>query len=206
LLKQKTEDCFYMRLKPQSLLFFTVILSVRLCGRTQFAPTVAEQNYSLPCVRGGGSALPTRRGCLINCNPFVILNISEEFSKAPSLRKLTEGCKRYAAKAAVTFVTRNKSNQKYFLCYRHSATADRLNSARLIGTQMCIPITVTAIKINQILQALSAAYGHSLRCFFGHNTVSLLRSGSQHFSFLWVIVLCSAILSHFVTAPLKRSY
>ena len=65
-------------------------------------------------------------------------------------------------KAAVTFVTRNKSNQKYFWSYTHSATADGLNSARLIGTQMCIPITVTAIKINQILQALSAAYGHSL--------------------------------------------
>ena len=69
--------------------FFTVIMSVLLCGRTQFAPTVAEQNYSLPCARGGGSAKPTRRGCLINCNPFVILNISEESSKAPSLRELS---------------------------------------------------------------------------------------------------------------------
>ena len=48
-------------------------------------------------------------------------------------------------KAAVTFVTRNKSNQKYFLCFPHSATADGLNSVRLIGTQMCIPIIVTAI-------------------------------------------------------------
>ena len=86
-------------------------------------------------------------------------------------------------KAAVTFVTRNKSNQKYFLGFAHSATADGLNSARLIGTQICIPIPVTAIKIKQILQALSAAYGHSLGCFFGHNTVSLLRSGSQHISF-----------------------
>ena len=67
-------------------------------------------------------------------------------------------------KAAVTFVIRNKSNQKYFWSYTHSATADGLNSVRLIGTQMCIPIPVTAIKINQILQVLSTAYGHSLGC------------------------------------------
>ena len=67
-------------------------------------------------------------------------------------------------KAAVTFVTRNKSNQKYFLGFKHSATADGLNSVRLIGTQMCIPITVTAIKIKQTLYVLSAAYGHSLGC------------------------------------------
>ena len=89
----------------------------------------------------------------------------------------------YAAKAAVTFVTRNKSNQKYFLCFQHSATADGLNSARLIGTQMCIPITVTAIKTNLTLYVLSAAYGHSLAYFFVHIAVSLLRSKSQHISF-----------------------
>ena len=84
----------------------------------------------------------------------------------------------YAAKAAVTFVMRNKSNQKYFWGFKHSATADGLNSARLIGTQMCIPITVTAIKINQTLTVLSAAYGHSLAYFLKHFAVSLLRSGS----------------------------
>ena len=65
-------------------------------------------------------------------------------------------------KAAVTFVTRNKSDQKYFWSYTHSATADGLNSVRLIGTQMCIPIPVAAIRINQILYVFSAAYGHSL--------------------------------------------
>ena len=86
-------------------------------------------------------------------------------------------------KAAVTFVTRNKSNQKYFLGFKHSATADGLNSARLIGTQLCIPITVTAIKINQTLYVLPTAYGHSLAYFFGYIAVSLLRSKSQHISF-----------------------
>ena len=86
-------------------------------------------------------------------------------------------------KAAVTFVTRNKSNQKYFWGFKHSATADGLNSARLIGTQMCIPITVTAIKINLTLNVLPTAYGHSLAYFFGHIAVSLLRLKSQLFSF-----------------------
>lgn len=51
--------------------------------------------------------------------------------------------------AAVTFVMRYKSNQKNFLSYKHSATADGRCSARLIGTQKCIPITVTAIKAKQ---------------------------------------------------------
>ena len=92
-------------------------------------------------------------------------------------------------KAAVTFVTRNKSNQKYFLCFKHYATADGINSARLIGTQMCIPITVTAIKTNQTLNVLSAAYGHSLAYFFGHFAVSLLRSKSQHISFLCLLII-----------------
>ena len=105
----------------------------------------------------------------------------------------------YAAKAAVTFVIRNKSNQKYFLGFPHSATADGLNSDRLIGTQMCIPITVTAIKIKLTLYVLSAAYGHSLVCFFGHNTVSLLRSGSQHLSFFvgwfFMSITCRAWLA-----------
>ena len=64
--------------------------------------------------------------------------------------------------AEVTFVNRYKSNQKNSWSYKHSARADGLRSARLIETQKCIPITVTAIKINQILQALSTAYGHSL--------------------------------------------
>ena len=59
----------------------------------------------------------------------------------------------------VTKVTKNT-----FWSYTHSATADGLNSARLIGTQRCIPITVTAIKIKQTLYVLSAAYGHSLGC------------------------------------------
>jgi len=48
---------------------------------------------------------------------------------------------------------------------------------------MCIPITVTAIKINLTLYVLSAAYGHSLTYFLEHIAVSLLRSKSQHFSF-----------------------
>ena len=109
-------------------------------------------------------------------------------------------------KAAVTFVTRNKSNQKYFLGFKHSATADGFNPARLIGTQMCIPIPVTDIKINQILQALSAAYGHSLGCFFGYITVSLLRSGSQHFSFFvryffYALQLMNKIYSDVYASP-----
>ena len=102
------------------------------------------------------------------------------------LKQKTEDCFYMRRKAAVTFVTRNKSNQKYFWSYTHSATADGLNSARLIGTQRCIPITVTAIKaikINLTLYVLSAAYGHSLAYFFGHIAVSLLRSKSQLFSF-----------------------
>ena len=65
---------------------------------------------------------------------------------------------------------------------------------------MCIPITVTAIKINQILQALSAAYGHSLGYFFRYITVSLLRSGSQHFSF---VDRC-CLLSFWGEAPKRR--
>ena len=77
----------------------------------------------------------------------------------------------------VTKVTKNT----FF--FQHSATADGLNSARLIGTQRCIPITVTAIKINLTLYVLSAAYGHSLAYFLKHFAVSLLRSKSQHFSF-----------------------
>ena len=67
------------------------------------------------------------------------------------LKQKTEDCFYMRRKAAVTFVMRNKSNQKYFLGFQHSATADGLNSARLIGTQMCIPIPVTAIKINLTL-------------------------------------------------------
>ena len=66
------------------------------------------------------------------------------------LKQKTEDCKNnMRRKAAVTFVMRNKSNQKYFWGFKHSATADGLNSARLIGTQMCIPIPVTAIKIKR---------------------------------------------------------
>jgi len=110
-------------------------------------------------------------------------SLLREFIKHPFERRWILRSKRrrivlYAAKAAVTFVLRNKSNQKYFLCFPHSASADGLNSARLIGTQICIPITVTAIKINLTLYVLSTAYGHSLGCFFGHIAVSLLRSKS----------------------------
>ena len=66
------------------------------------------------------------------------------------LKQKTEDCENnMRRKAAVTFVMRNKSNQKYLCSYTHSATADGLNSARFIGTQMCIPISVTAIKIKR---------------------------------------------------------
>ena len=65
---------------------------------------------------------------------------------------------------------------------------------------MCIPITVTAIKIKLTLYVLSAAYGHSLGCFFGYITVSLLRSGSQHLSFFvgsFLIVILNEVKNLF---------
>ena len=72
--------------------------------------------------------------------------------------KIIYGIKPQLLLSRVTKVTKNT------FCFQHSATADGLNSVRLIGTQMCIPITVTADKINLTLYVLPTAYGHSLGC------------------------------------------
>jgi hypothetical protein len=63
-------------------------------------------------------------------------------------------------KAAVTFVTRYKSNQKNF--ERHSATVDGLKIRSLIRNANMHSDTVTALKAKQIYQASFTAYGHSL--------------------------------------------
>ncbi len=60
----------------------------------------------------------------------------------------------------LSFVT--KVTKRTFGVTSTPLTADRFYSARLIGTQACIPITVTAIKVKQNFNALFTAYGHSL--------------------------------------------
>ena len=83
-------------------------------------------------------------------------------------------------KAAVTFVTRYKSNQKNSWGYKHFATADGFNFVRLIGTQTCIPITVTAIKAQQTYKFYLPPTDTHSDVWVKFISVSLLRSGSQH--------------------------
>ncbi len=72
------------------------------------------------------------------------------FPRCHCLLLCVSGLLRYLfRRCRVTFVLSYKSNQKNSWGYKHYATADGFYSARLIGTQTCIPITVTAIKAQQ---------------------------------------------------------
>jgi len=87
----------------------------------------------------------------------------------------------------VTFVLSYKSNQKNSQSYKHYATADGFYSVRLIGTQTCIPITVTAIKAQQTYKFYLPPTDTHSDAWVKFISVSLLRSGSQHSSFLSVV-------------------